>query len=275
MATASEGAAPRVDRASVIPYYYQLKQILSGRITSGALAPGAQLPGEHELCALYDVSRTVVRQALNELQYEGLIERHRGRGTFVARPKLPEGLISGLAGLHEDAAMRGRSLRSTVLALREAPATSSIAERLGLRPDEPVVELERLRFINGQPWVVVTTYIPAALVPGLARHDLGGDASLYQLLKEGYGLPITAAVRTVEATIAGPRDAALLRIEEGDPLLVLRSVSLTVGDRPLEYFIAHHRGDQSAFTVYLTPGSDRDTPVADVTIASHPRQDAR
>jgi len=67
--TASPRAARRVDRASAIPYYYQLKQILSDAITSGELAPGAQLPGEHEFCALYDVSRTVVRQALNELCY--------------------------------------------------------------------------------------------------------------------------------------------------------------------------------------------------------------
>jgi len=269
--TAPPLAARRVDRASAIPYYYQLKQILSDAITSGELAPGAQLPGEHELCALYDVSRTVVRQALNELCYEGLVERQRGKGTFVARPKLPEGLISRLTGLYEDATTRGQALRSTVLTMQEVPATSSIAGRLGLRPGEPVVELERLRFVDGQPWVVVTTYLPASLVPGLAQRDLGGDASLYRLLEREYGLPIVAAVRTVEATVSGPRDAALLRIAEGDPLLVLRSVTITSEDRPLEYFIAHHRGDQSAFTVYLAPSSGQGLPSATVNVAPKPR----
>lgn len=269
--TAPPPAARRVDRASAIPYYYQLKQILSDAITSGELAPGAQLPGEHELCALYDVSRTVVRQALNELCYEGLVERHRGKGTFVARPKLPEGLISRLTGLHEDATTRGRALRSTVLTLQEVPATSSVAGQLGLRPSEPVIELERLRFVDGQPWVVVTTYLPASLVPGLAQRDLGGDASLYRLLEREYGLPIVAAVRTVEATVAGPQDAALLRIAEGDPLLVLRSVTITSEERTLEYFIAHHRGDQSAFTVYLAPSSGQGLPSATVSVAPKPR----
>ena len=185
----------------------------------------------------------------------------------MARPKLPEGLISGLAGLHDDATRRGQLLRSTVLTLQEVPATASIAERLGMRPGDPVVELERLRFVDDQPWVVVTTYMPAALAPGLVEQDLGGDASLYRLLEEEYGLPIAAAIRTVEATVAGPRDAALLRIQAGDPLLVLRSVSLTTEDRPLEYFIAHHRGDQSAFTVYLAPGSKQNSSVAAANVS--------
>ena len=268
LATAPQQGGQRVDRTSAIPYYYQLKQSLSDRITRGELAPGAQLPGEHELCALYDVSRTVVRQALNELAYEGLVERHRGKGTFVARLKMPEGLISRLTGLHEDATARGQVLRSTVLTLKEVPATSSVAERLRIRPDEMVIELERLRFMDGEPWVVVTTYLPVALTPDLARRDLGGDVSLYRLLERDYSLPIVAAVRTVEATVASPRDAALLRIAEGDPILVLRSVSLTTEDRPLEYFIAHHRGDQSAFTVYLAPGSGHGLPIAAANIAS-------
>jgi len=147
-------------------------------------------------------------------------------------------------------------------------ATSSIAARLGMRPGEPVIELERLRFMDDQPWVVVTTYLPAGLTPDLARRDLGGDVSLYRLLERDYGLPIVAAVRTVEATVAGPRDAALLRIAEGAPLLVLRSVSLTTDDRPLEYFIAHHRGDQSAFTVYLASGGGQSLPITAASIAS-------
>lgn len=251
----SPRSSRRIDRHVAIPYYYQLKVILSEEITSGALAAGTQLPGEHELCAFYDVSRTVVRQALNELYYEGLVERRRGKGTFVARPKLPEGLMSDLAGLHADVTARGQTLDTRVLALRTVPAIAPVAERLGLGSGEAVVELERLRHVDGVPWVVVVTYLPAALVPGLEARDLGGDASLYRLLADEYGLPVTAALRTVEATVAGERDARLLDVDEGSPLLVLRSVTMTAGDRPFEYFVAHHRGDRSAFTVYLSGGN--------------------
>src|ERR1043165_4851089 len=92
-------AAPMLDRASPIPLYYQVKQHISAQVATGVLVPGQQLPGEHELCRLYDVSRTVIRQALNELGYEGLIDRRRGKGTFVAKTKVPEGLMCGLTGL--------------------------------------------------------------------------------------------------------------------------------------------------------------------------------
>lgn len=260
---------PHINRNVAIPLYYQLKSILSADIASGALPPGAQLPGEHELCAAYDVSRTVVRQALGELYYEGLIERRRGKGTFVARPKLGEGLMSALAGLHADVTARGQQIDTRVLTLQTVPSTALASEKLGLAPGEPVVELERLRYVDGEPWVVVVTYLPATLVPGLDTHDLSGNASLYRLLADEYGLPVISALRTVEATIAEARDARLLEIGEGAPLLVLRSVGMTTGNRPLEYFVAHHRGDRSAFTVYLTQGNGGAASAA--SIAPKPR----
>jgi len=246
-----------IDRNSPVPFYYQLKRILSDKITSGELEPGAQLPSEHELCSRYDVSRTVVRQALNELYHEGLVERYRGRGTFVATRKLSEGLISALSGLHGDVTSRGQVLETRVLSLHEVPATSRVAQRLGLQSGESVVELERQRFVDGEPRVVVVTYLPAALVPGLVHYDLNGTVSLYRLLEEEYNLSIVSALRTVEAGIAGPRNSALLGLDRGNPVLVLRSLGFTTRNRQLEYFVAHHRGDRSSFSVYLTRRGSR------------------
>ncbi|HUZ85513.1 MAG TPA: GntR family transcriptional regulator [Candidatus Baltobacterales bacterium] len=243
---------PKIDHGSPLPLYYQLKQHISGQIATGELLPGQQLLGEHELCKLYGVSRTVVRQTLNELGYEGLIDKQRGKGTFVAKTKVVEGLISGLTGLADDVAQRGQSLESRVLTLREAPATASVAAMLHLEPGEPIVELERQRLIDGQPWVLVVTYLPAALVPGLAERDLSGTKSLYSIIRHEYKLPIISSTRRVEAAIADDREAPLLGIRRGDPVIVLRSISFTAGMRPLEYFVAHHRGDQSAFEVVLT-----------------------
>jgi len=82
-----------IDRSSPLPFYYQLKQILLADITRRGLKPGDRLPGDHDLCATYNVSRTVVRQALAELESEGVITRIKGRGTFVAPPKTAEGLV--------------------------------------------------------------------------------------------------------------------------------------------------------------------------------------
>src|SRR5690349_228 len=74
----------RIDRGSPVPYYHQLKQILLEAITRQQLGPGDRVPGDNELIRAFDVSRTVVRQALTELEFEGYIERHKGRGTFVS-----------------------------------------------------------------------------------------------------------------------------------------------------------------------------------------------
>ena len=241
-----------IDHSTPVPLYYQIKQWLSRCILSGELVPGTRLPDEFEFCERLGVSRGVVRQALTELCYEGLIYRQRGRGTFVSTPKTAEGLIGGLGGLADDAALRGQKVRSKVLVLREAPATEGVAERLNLAPSELVVELERVRVLDGEPHALTMTYLPAAMVSGLAQRDLNGSASLYQILREDFGLPIISSQRRVEATTASLREARLLKIERGDPLLVLRSTSYTTGRRPLEYFIAFHRGDRSAFEVDLS-----------------------
>ncbi len=242
---------PTIDRTSPVPLYHQVKQYISAQIATGALLPGQQLPGEHELCRLYDVSRTVIRQALNELGYEGLIDKQRGKGTFVAKTKVNLGLMSGLAGLADDVARRGQSLESKVLTLREAPATASVAARLQLEPGKPGVELERQRFVDGQPWALVVAYLPAELVPDLVERDFSGAESLYRVVRQEYELPIISSTRRVEAAVADEREAPLLGIRRGDPVIVLRSLSFTAGMRPLEYYVAHHRGDQSAFEVVL------------------------
>lgn len=243
--------AAALDRSAPVPLYHQLKEWVSARILAGEFPPGEQIPGELELCSRFGLSRGVVRQALNELRLEGLVSRERGRGTFVAEPKTAEGLISGLRGLADDAALRGERVESTILLLREIGAGVEVARRLELEPGERVVELERLRTIAGEPHVLVVSYLPAALVPGLVERDLGGPQSLYRALREDYGLPVVAAVRRVEAATADARHAHLLRIRTGDPLLVLRSVGYTTGRRPLDYFVARHRGDRSAFEISL------------------------
>src|ERR1039458_9519685 len=196
-----------LDHSTPIPLYYQFKQWLSSRIFSVELAPGTRLPDEFELCERLGVSRGVVRQALTELCYEGLVHRQRGRGTFVSAPKTAEGLISGLGGLADDAALRGQKVQSRALGLREAPVTDSVGKRLNLTPGELVVELERVRRLDGEPHVLTMTYLPASMVPGLAQRDLNGSASLYQVLREDFGLPIISSLRRVEAATASVREA--------------------------------------------------------------------
>src|SRR4028118_815300 len=122
----------RIDHDSPVPFYYQLKQILAEEIETGRYEPGDKLPGEHDLCVAFKVSRTVVRQALNELEMEGLLRRRKGRGTYVMPKKVSESLFQNLTGLFEDVAARGGMLRSEVRQLERVPAPMPAAAGSGV-----------------------------------------------------------------------------------------------------------------------------------------------
>lgn len=254
-----------IDRSSPLPFYYQLKQILLADLRARDLAPGTRLPGDNELCSSYDVSRTVVRQALAELETEGVIERVKGRGTFVAPRRTAARLVQSLTGLFEDVAARGAHLRSEVRRQEVVPADGQIADQLQLSPGAPVVMIERLRFVDEEPWVLATTYLPYDLAPGLVHDDLR-DQSLYALLETSYGVRLTHGRRGVEAGVASDELAAALGVAPGAPVLVLRSLSFA-DDRPVEVFVAYHRADRSRFEVTLqrTPADPSNEPLMRVT----------
>ena len=240
----------QVDRASPLPLHVQVKQALKDQIISSAWKPGDLVPGDLELCAELGVSRTTVRQALAELSHDGWVVRQRGRGTFVAPPKLTERAVERLSGFFEDMVALGYPPVSQVLRQEARPADEQIAARLNLKPGARVVEIERLRFVEDEPVVLTTTYLPQSLAPGLDTADLT-RRSLYEYLETECGLSLARGQRTIEAVAADARQARLLRVRKGAPLVFLQSVSYLADGRPIEYYLALHRGDRSRFEVEL------------------------
>jgi GntR family transcriptional regulator len=241
---------PAIDKASSVPYYQQLKEILRADIARRELRPGARLPGDHELCEQYGVSRPVVRQALSELQYEGVLDRVKGRGTFVAPQFTSQSLVQSLTGLHADVSAMGRTLLSDVRALKVTAADPEVAARLEIPVGTAVVLIERLRFVDGEPWVYTVSHVPAALAPDLVDQDLR-EQSLYALLERRYGLRLLRSRRAVEAHAPSARLARDLGLPRHGPVLKLTNVSYDADNRPVETFVAYHRGDRSRFEVEL------------------------
>lgn len=235
---------------SPVPYYAQVKEALKESLSSGEFKPGDQLPGESDLCAIFKVSRTVIRQALDELEYEGLILRRKGKGTFVAEPKIVESLAQKLTGFYQDMSAQGFPPTSRILRQAQAPANSKVAGMLGLEQAAPVIEIERLRFVYDEPLVLVTTYLPYALCRELLALDLTRQ-SLYAVLEGQLGLVIARGHRFFEAVAASPYEADLLQVEVGSPLMRMESVSYLEDGTPLEYYHALHRGDRSRFEAEL------------------------
>jgi GntR family transcriptional regulator len=234
--------APGIEPDSSRPRYHQLQEILREQCASWE--PGQLIPSELELCHMYSVSRTTVRKALDHLTQEGLLYRIQGKGTFVAPPKLRERFVHRLAGIHEDMASRGVTIRTQVLEQAVVPASKLVAPELQLVVGSPVIKLVRLRFVNDEPLLISTTFLPYRSFPGLENEDLT-DASLYAVLREKYGVQIGQGTRLVEAAPCTEEEAELLHIAPATPLLVVSGTMYDTEGRAVECGFARHRGDRS------------------------------
>jgi GntR family transcriptional regulator len=241
-----------------VPLYVQVKQALEGQIEKGAWRPADRIPSEPELCRLFGVSRPVIRQALQEMAYEGLLTRRKGLGTFVAEPRITtRSLVHSLVGFFQEMDAKGLTPETEVLEQSMLPAGARVGQQLGIEPATPVIKITRLRFVEGQPVVLVTSYLPYELCPDLMAADLRRQ-SLYAFLRATYGLTLAGGRRVIEAVLAGEQDAARLRVPAGSPLLRLESVSVLADGRPMEYF---HGLFRSSFEVELGPAATEVPPM--------------
>jgi len=237
----------KTDLNSVIPLYYQIREDLRRRIEAGEWKRGEAIPSEAELQEIYGVSRATVRQALSELVMEGLLIRKQGRGTFVAPPKIVEPLPR-LVSFTEEMRMVGMepSTRSVKVEIVTDPPKRV---RETLRTDEDrFLRIERVRCANGQPIVLLVSYLPSSL--GIdPREDFSG--SLYALLETKYNIRLGEAIQIIEAAIADEYTAVQLEIEEGEPILIIRRGTFTKDGRPVEYVEGFYPADRYRYTIRL------------------------
>lgn len=239
-------------RSSPVPLYYQLKQFLIERIEHGDYKPDDLIPGEHELQQTFKLSRTTVRQALQELERAGYVSRHRGRGTFVTRQRLD----------HVPAARLGDHLRALgqqpgwhVLSADLEAAPLPVAERLRLVPGARVFCSRRLRLADDQPVGYVVAYVPSGLAEAVDRTKLGVGGSRDYLRALG-ALRGSRAERTLEAAAADDREAEVLSVATGTPVLKIYRLTFGADGRPLEDSCGTYRGDRLRYRIAPTRESD-------------------
>jgi DNA-binding GntR family transcriptional regulator len=253
----------RRDRDNPMPLYHQLAAHLREQIRSGNLPPGSRLAAETALSQQAGVSRMTARQAIALLVADGLVVVRHGVGTFVAEPKLTYDALH-LLGFSETLAAQGGCTRSDVLEQIVEPAPPVVARELDLEAGAPVVKVRRIRRAQSEPLVLETSYLPAALCPGLEREDLAGR-SLYALLENDFDLRLAGARQHFAARPAGESERELLALPEGGCVLVAWGVSEDDAGRLVEYFEAVYRADRCQFAVasrrpagsgLLGPGAD-------------------
>ncbi|BDZ64755.1 GntR family transcriptional regulator [Agromyces mangrovi Wang et al. 2018] len=231
--------AEMIERDSPVPYYEQLFGILKDRIVRGAFATDERLPSEHELCREFGLSRATVRQTLSKLESEGYARRVARRGVFASTPEESAGwTIQDTQGFLELQLRHGHTgVKTTVSSARFASAPEHVADAMRLAATEEVFTLERVRSMDGQLAMFSTNWFPgdAGRVIAAADDVLDGSGSVNSTLREA-GFSIAGARRVVESLPAPSDVASHLGIEEGRPILRVRSLSWDQNDLRFDYY---------------------------------------
>jgi len=235
-----------INKDSHIPIYYQLEVEIKELIRD--LNPGDPIHSEREFSEKYGISRMTVRQAINNLVSEGVLIRKRGKGTFVASPKLEQELTF-MTSFSEDMKKRGLKPQTKILDFKSIPSTQSIAKKLNRKEGDWVYEVIRLRIADEIPMALETTYIPADLISGLKEEIL--HASFYEYVDNTLDLKISHATQTVESTLAQGNESTSLGIKDGSPVLLMERIGYLENGMPFEYVKSIYRGDRYKFVLDL------------------------
>jgi GntR family transcriptional regulator len=229
---------------SKLPLYHQLYELLRNKIRRREWKPGVLMPSESKLMVQYGVSRVTVRQAFEALANDGLVYRQRGRGTFVAHPRIEQGLTR-IITFTEDMRQRGFRPGTEVLSATIIPAPEKVANTLQVSLGEEVVRLVRLRLADDEPMSIEEAYLIHKYCPGLLDRDYRA-APLREVLDREFGLRWGRSKQTIRAVAASKETADHLRIPAGSPLLAIERISYSDKDVPAEYLMLLHRGDRYA-----------------------------
>lgn len=232
----------QIDRASKLPLYHQLYELLRGDILDGRWQPGDLLLSESEMVERYQISRTTVRQVLDMLVNEGLIYRQRGRGTFVAQPSLEQGL-QRIVSFTQDMRHRGLEPGTQILFSGIVPATKEIAKALEIGPGVEIARIDRLRLAGGDPLSIEESHLVHHTCTGVLDGDYRSN-SLREALERDYGLRIVRARQVIRAVLATSKQAGLLSIPNKSALLLIERVSYAEGNLPLEFLRIYYRADR-------------------------------
>ena len=223
--------------------------MLAAEIADGSLKPGDQLPTEDSLIARFEVSRITVRRAIQNLVSRGLVEIKRGRGTFVAAPKITQELTE-LTGFVEDMQTLGRKPTAHLVGKKIVAVDETVAHELALTRGERAVRIHRVRLADGVPISFDETYLPLEIGKKILANNLRTEP-IFSLLERKYNIPLVEAEYKLEAVAATADVSAALRVPKGSPIFLIERTSYSTGGRPVDYERLYYRGDLIRFVTRL------------------------
>lgn len=237
-----------LEPTSPIPLYYQLKTILLDSILQGKWMVGELLPSENDLAKEYQVSRATVRRALAELQREGRIATRKGKGSIVAQPKMEQDLLR-FYSLARSFGKGPHHISSRTLHREKTTADPVVARYLQIEITAPVVIMTRLRYVDRDPIMLETSYLPSSICPDLEQ-EIHIEA-LYDHLETRYGIVVSRAEEFLQAVAATPEEATHLSLPRGVPVFLVERISYTPESKAVEFRRSVVRGDRFRYRVEL------------------------
>jgi GntR family transcriptional regulator len=239
-----------INKKSPIPAYYQLKNIILRKIKDGEFPVGSPIPSERDLSQTLNISRMTVRQALNQLVFEGKLYREKGKGTFVSKAKIEQRNIMSFSDIARE---RGFIPSTRVLDFDLEPATEEIAAVLDLNPSERVYHLKRLRLANEIPVGIEEVYLPEKYCPQLEKFDL--TTSFYRLLREEYLHVISYVDNEIEVSIPAKYEKELLKITNNVAVMKITGINYSE-EIKLFFESSIYRSDEYKFSVRVYVDKD-------------------
>ena len=236
-----------VDKNSRTPLYLQLMNILIDMIENN-LEENEQILSEREICEIYNVSRTTVRQAMDELEKEGYIYKLHGKGTFVSYKK-QQYRFQKLKGFTEVMSERGFNINNKILEFEIGTQNKIIRENLSIKNEhELIYKIKRLRIIDNEPFALETVYIPETKCAGL-KEVLKEEDSLYRVFREEYNHKIEKAIQTIEPITLNKESSKLLNRDINSLALKFARKVYTKDQSILEYTISIFTSDKHQYQI--------------------------
>lgn len=234
---------------SFIPIYYRLEKYLRDQILSGALRPGDLVAPESQLAQQFGASRMTVRQALSRLVFDGLVVRHRGRGTFVAQPRLEHTYI--FPSFEEEMQARGARTSHKLLDMRAVRAEGKVAESLGIPEGTPITMLQRQRLVDRQVVGYELRYLPKRIGEALTQDEIHSQPMVRAVMRI-LGKTHTRLSLRVSSSVVRREEAKILETKVGTPVLVREHIWYVEPDGPVQYGKSIFRGDRYQMCLEFT-----------------------
>ena len=228
-----QNSPPPFEPDSPVPLYQQIKERLRGGIVDGTYPPHSRMPSESELQQMFEVSRITIRQALGDLQKEGLIFKVHGKGSFVSQPKAAQNITS-LQGFAEAMSSEGHEIFNRIVSFEFVPASRQVAAKLELEEGTPVAEIHRVRLLNRKATSYEITFVPEALGKKLQRADLI-TRDIFLILENDCGVALGSADLAIDAMAADPAIATALETRKGAPLLRVERLTYDADGQPIDF----------------------------------------